>query len=97
MYVGYLKNYLNTTFAKSKRFSGAMNEDAMATAYFVEVADQLFDSFNETLKKDIRGKRVKCWLSKISPHLKFWEETGPIVNEWEFVSALTGGVVRPWS
>lgn len=74
-----------------------MNEDAMATAYFVEVADQLFDSFNGSLKKDVHGKKVKCWLTKTSPHLQFWEEAGPIVNGWEFVSVLTGRVIRPWS
>lgn len=67
---------------------------AMATAYFVEVADQLFDSINGTLNKDIHGQKVKCWFIKISPHLQFWEETGPIVNGWEFV--ITGRVIRPW-
>ncbi|KAF2884752.1 hypothetical protein ILUMI_21427 [Ignelater luminosus] len=55
-------------------FSNVLPAEAIYTAEFVHLIDELFDSLNSSNPQVLDHKRLKCALTPNSPHLEFWSK-----------------------
>ncbi|GJQ88125.1 hypothetical protein Trydic_g13132 [Trypoxylus dichotomus] len=63
--------------------TGALPNDALATAVFIKTVDELFNSFNASKSFPENGKEIKT--ADTSPHLDFWEKMEKTIGGWQFV------------
>lgn len=72
-----------------------MSRYAEGTSHFVMLLDQLFDTFNGRTVKPEKGKPFRCALSKTSPHLKFWNDSLPVMSSVRFLKKNDEEYVPP--
>ncbi|EEZ97391.1 hypothetical protein TcasGA2_TC011217 [Tribolium castaneum] len=65
--------------------------NAVHTAEFVHLIDQLFDSCNGTTKYSKReSKPLRCAIREDSPHINFWTDLLAKINNWKIINKATG-------
>ncbi|XP_044757466.1 uncharacterized protein LOC123315702 isoform X2 [Coccinella septempunctata] len=70
---------------------GELKPDALGTAEFCHIIDNLFDSLNSSQFNNFEGKKFRSALSVNSPHLKFWSEILPQISNWK---VLENGIYK---
>jgi len=66
---------------------GKLNTEAIYTAEFAELIDQLFDLLNSNSQYPMKGKKHRCAFSAESPHLTFFSELLPKLANWKLYEA----------
>lgn len=92
MKVSVAAKLLSRTVAASiETFVSTSNllSEAVHTAEFIHMIDNLFDSLNSSNLIHIDGKKFKRALTKNSPHLKFWSELLQKMRNWKIVDQRT--------
>jgi len=56
--------------------------------------DKLFYSVNSSSTSIIPGKELKCAVTSLSPHWKFWEEALQILNSMKFPIIFPSLIVK---
>ncbi|XP_039308510.1 uncharacterized protein LOC105202523 [Solenopsis invicta] len=64
--------------------------EALQTAEFVELIDNLFDSLNGWTTLPKHGKIYNCCLQDDSPHLDLWNKVLLQIPKWELFDKVTG-------
>lgn len=65
-------------------FKGDLEPRAIATATFIQQADELFDSFNGSQRNTLDGQTLKCPMKESSPHEEYWKGAYKMVNCWKY-------------
>lgn len=63
--------------------SGQLPSEAIYTAEFVTIIDQLFDSLNATGQKNSNKKKFRTPISCNSPHIEFWKDILNKMRSWK--------------
>ncbi|KAF2881514.1 hypothetical protein ILUMI_24671, partial [Ignelater luminosus] len=71
-------------------FANVLPAEAIYTAEFVHLIDELFDSLNSSNPQVLNHKRLKCALTPNSPHLEFWSKLLIKMDQWKLIDLKTG-------
>ena len=63
-----------------------MDNKCLATATFVKVVDDLFDSFNGVTRFPDHGKVLRCRLTSTNKHMEYWRSAIDKVKTWTFLN-----------
>ncbi|KAK9700508.1 hypothetical protein QE152_g31220 [Popillia japonica] len=73
---------------------GALPQQSIGTATFVQQVDELFDSFNGDSKTAPDGKELHCIVTKESSHVTYWPQAFARVKNWNFQRYSTTGRLK---
>lgn len=71
-------------------FTNVLPSEALFTAEFAQLMDNIFDSLNGSSLTPLDTKVYRCALSDTSPHLELWSKFLNDLNLWKLIDLHTG-------